>query len=183
MEPVNEPAAQILEIEDRPDRGTAAEVVLDRHPQVLQVLNESFAMSSLPSRAELELTTAAGDGRTVGFTLSHVLGDDGQPVAAAMFFKDLTQIEQREEQARLKDRLAALGEMAASMAHEIRNPLAAIDLPCSPVRPKLCHTCQSPRGRRSRGLLTKAATSHSVKRLSQFRQHCISTRDNARTDG
>ena len=54
----------------------------------------------------------------------------GEPQGAAIFFKDLTQIEHKEEQERLKDRLAALGEMAASLAHEIRNPLAAIDVSC-----------------------------------------------------
>jgi len=156
---LNEPAAQILEIEDRSGRGTTAEAVFGRHPQVLRVLNESFAMSALPSRAELELTTAAGDARTVGFTLSHVLDDDGQPAAAAMFFKDLTQIEQREEQARLKDRLAALGEMAASMAHEIRNPLAAIDVTCSLVRRRLN------RDERGRELLDKVT--REIHRLNQ----------------
>ncbi len=45
-----------------------------------------------------------------------------------MFFKDLTRIERLEEQARLKDRLAVLGQMAAGLAHELRNPLAAIEI-------------------------------------------------------
>jgi signal transduction histidine kinase len=45
-----------------------------------------------------------------------------------MFFKDLTQVEQLEERERLRDRLASLGEMAAGIAHELKNPLAGIEV-------------------------------------------------------
>ena len=45
-----------------------------------------------------------------------------------LFFKDLTQVEQLEERERLRDRLAALGEMAAGIAHELKNPLAGIEV-------------------------------------------------------
>jgi signal transduction histidine kinase len=54
-----------------------------------------------------------------------------------MFFKDLTRIEQKEEQQRLKNRLAELGQMAASLAHDIRNPLASIDVTCSLLKRRL----------------------------------------------
>ena len=45
-----------------------------------------------------------------------------------LFFKDLTQVEQLEERERLRDRLASLGEMAAAIAHELKNPLAGIEV-------------------------------------------------------
>ena len=50
------------------------------------------------------------------------------PIGAVMFFKDLTQVEQLEERERLRDRLASLGEMAAGIAHELKNPLAGIEV-------------------------------------------------------
>src|SRR5262249_23629654 len=69
--------------------------------------------------------------------LSLVPGDDGAPLGAALFFKDLTHVEHKEEQERLKDRLAALGQMAANLAHEIRNPLASIEVSSSLLKRRL----------------------------------------------
>src|SRR5258706_12159045 len=75
--------------------------------------------------------TRSETGKTIGSTLSLVPGGDGPPAGAALFFKDPTHVEHKEEQERLKDRLAALGQMAANLAHEIRNPLASIEVSSS----------------------------------------------------
>ncbi len=134
---LNEPARQILELDTTPDPGTPVEGALREHPQLAQILRESFGMSSLPNRAEIDLRCRSDKGKTIGFTLSLVAGEDGQPVGAAIFFKDLTYVEHKEEQERLRDRLAALGQMAANLAHEIRNPLAAIEVSCSLLKRRL----------------------------------------------
>jgi signal transduction histidine kinase len=82
-------------------------------------------MKYLPNRAELRLNELA---RVIGYTLSLVRDDTGNPIGAAIFFKDLTRVEQLEERERLRDRLASLGEMAAGIAHELKNPLAGIEV-------------------------------------------------------
>ena len=51
---------------------------------------------------------------------------DHQEIGQVKVFQDLTQLEALREQVRQQDRLAALGKMAATVAHEIRNPLGGI---------------------------------------------------------
>src|SRR5947207_3805 len=107
------------------DIGRAFADVLSNRPDVVRVLGGAFELSHLPNRAELRLTDLD---RVIGYTLSQVKDDAGAPSGAVLFFKDLTQVEQLEERERLRDRLASLGEMAAGIAHELKNPLAGIEV-------------------------------------------------------
>ena len=99
--------------------------VLAKHPDMVRVLHSAFELSHLPNRAELRLKTT---GKVIGYTLSHVRDEHGRSTGVALFFKDLTKVEQLEERERLRDRLVALGEMAAAIAHEVKNPLAGIEV-------------------------------------------------------
>ena len=94
----------------------------------------AFELSHLPNRVEMRLKST---GRVIGYTLSHVRAADGTRSGIALFFKDLTRVEQLEERERLRDRLAALGEMAAAIAHELKNPLAGIEVMAGLLRRKV----------------------------------------------
>jgi len=76
---------------------------------------------------ELTLSTKKGDSIPIGASLSPVRDAENRLMGAIQMFNDLTEIKLLEEQVRRADRLAALGEMAASVAHEIRNPLGGIE--------------------------------------------------------
>ncbi len=113
--------------------GRAFADVLHQHPEIVRVLGGAFDMAALPNRAELRLKSTD---TVIGYTLSLVRDEAGATAGAALFFKDLTHVEQIEERERLRDRLAAVGEMAAVMAHEIKNPLAAIEVVAGLLRRK-----------------------------------------------
>jgi signal transduction histidine kinase len=127
---VSPEAARVLGLGDAARTvGRELDEALGAHPALRAVLAEGLRGRELPSRAELELTIPDGPGtRPIGFTLVPVRDASGEARGAAVLFRDLTPFERADEQERLKDRLAALGHMAAGLAHEIRNPLASIQL-------------------------------------------------------
>ena len=132
---MNDEAYRIFAVTPSPtDLGRAAADVLRDHPEVVRVLATVFDLHLLPNRVELRLRPS---GKVIGYTLALVRDDDGVVVGAAMFFKDLTRVEQLEERERLRDRLIAVGEMAAAIAHEVKNPLAGIEVMAGLLRRKL----------------------------------------------
>ena len=62
----------------------------------------------------------------LGVTVSPLFDQEGQPHGAICLFTDLTAVKDLEEQLRLKDSLATVGELTAGIAHEFRNGLATI---------------------------------------------------------
>jgi len=77
-------------------------------------------------RFEKEFSGRGGACLFLGFTASILRNKEGMPLGFIFIFQDLTEIRVLEEEVGLKKRMAALGEMAAGMAHELRNPLASI---------------------------------------------------------
>ena len=101
-----------------------------------RVLSEALTMSYLPTRVEAELPGRDGERQDLGFTLSE-LNEGGKRVGICAFFKDLTHVEMTEESENLKERLLMLGQMAAGLAHEIRNPIASVGVHASFLRSHL----------------------------------------------
>ncbi len=63
---------------------------------------------------------------TLGFSVSPLKDSQDNEIGTIFIFQDLTKIREMEEDLKRADRLAAIGTMAAGLAHEIRNPLASI---------------------------------------------------------
>ncbi len=85
-----------------------------------------FAIAGTTQRFEGEIINKRGDRSLLGVTISALRSEQGTQIGIIGTFQDLTQIRNLEEAIQEKERLATIGEMAAGMAHEIRNPLASL---------------------------------------------------------
>lgn len=77
------------------------------------------------NRLDLELDRG-GYNLHLGLSTAPLLDDEGKTVGRIINFQDVTRLHQLAERARRNERLAAIGTLSASVAHEVRNPLAAI---------------------------------------------------------
>jgi len=102
---------------------------------------------TLVERREIQYTTTSGKDVHIGLTLTPLLNAAKETIGQLMVFTDLTELKALEAQAALRDRLSSLGEMAAGMAHELRNPMAVIagytKMLSKKVDPSLLHVVDS----------------------------------------
>jgi len=85
--------------------------------------------SELPSnyqRYETLLTHLDGRKTYLGFSISALTDPEGSIIGHTLIFQDITKFKEMEEQMKRVDKMAAVGVLAAGMAHEIRNPLASL---------------------------------------------------------
>jgi len=132
---INDIACEVLGLPDGQSQlGRPISEAFRDHPEILFVLADVFERDHLQNRAEMRLKPS---GKVIGYTLSHITDDQGALLGASMFFKDLTRVEQLNERERLRDRLVAIGELAAVFAHEVKNPLAGIEVMAGHLRRKV----------------------------------------------
>jgi two-component system sensor histidine kinase PilS (NtrC family) len=98
--------------------------VLQLPPSLVETLNARLASGGA---RRLEFRYRRGDAKDIDIGLSAThLETPGGRIGFLITFQDLTDIKRLERDVRLQQRLAAVGEMAAGIAHEIRNPLASM---------------------------------------------------------
>ncbi len=82
--------------------------------------------SKVLNRSECGFRNRAGTSLILGYATTPIIGSQGEYLGVLVTFQDLTQVRKNEEDLKRVDRLAAVGRLAAGLAHEIRNPLASI---------------------------------------------------------
>ena len=104
----------------------AQDVLAQPLGRVLPLPASATADTGLTVRLDTTFTRADGSVIELGATGAPRLAEGGQRAGQLISFQDLTLINQREAERQRQERLAAVGEMAAGIAHEIRNPLASM---------------------------------------------------------
>jgi len=97
-----------------------------REQPLLDVVDECLRRGSPIVRHAVELPDTGHGVTHLGVTVSPLFDEDGRLHGAICLFTDLTAVRDLEEQLRLKDSLATVGELTAGIAHEFRNGLATI---------------------------------------------------------
>jgi signal transduction histidine kinase len=152
----------------------AAEIMLemDRQELIGQSLSELLRDWGYPGSLAGEVVRKS---RRLAVALTDLRGDDGRPIGRVAQFQDVTELKRLEEQVQRQQRLAAMGEMAARLAHEIRSPLGSIELfgsllrkelAADPVRRQLAeHICTAVRA-------TDHLIGNTLSFVSPRRPHC-----------
>jgi two-component system sensor histidine kinase PilS (NtrC family) len=111
----------------------AAEAILGRLVPPGILLQELLPLGdALPRRRgrehrfEVVLPENGRGRRILGGHLASLRGATGRESGQLLLFQDLTDLKALEERTRISERLAAIGQLAAGLAHELRNPLASI---------------------------------------------------------
>jgi two-component system sensor histidine kinase PilS (NtrC family) len=86
----------------------------------------AVAAGHISPRYESECLTPEGFLIKLGYNISPLYSERGETTGLVITFQDLTDIRAMEETSRRQERLSAVGRVAAGIAHEIRNPLAAM---------------------------------------------------------
>jgi len=97
----------------------------DMTRQIADSMNAALIGKASP-RFQADCLTPNGLALRLGFSIAPLSGESGEISGLVITFQDLTDIRALEETSRRQDRMAAVGRLAASIAHEIRNPLAAM---------------------------------------------------------
>ena len=120
----NRAAEAITGVPFRSAVGRPISEILQLPPELLTAMSGN--QTNVPSRFEVRYRPSDGRGDLeIGLSATHLETPGGR--AGLLFtFQDVTSIKKLQRDAAIQQRLAAVGEMAAGIAHEIRNPLASM---------------------------------------------------------
>ncbi len=124
---LNRTAEKILTRDGESLKATSIYDLFPRIGEMVEQVKMKGRESSIDyQRYETFLTDPDGKRIYLGFSISPLTDPEGSLIGHTLIFQDITRFKEMEEQMKRIDKMAAVGALAAGMAHEIRNPLASL---------------------------------------------------------
>ena len=95
-------------------------------PEQLNELAAAVSRKEAVVEKELHLTDLQGRERIVAVGVTDIISEDGDFVGTMFILRDLTQIRRLQATVQKQEKMAVIGNLAAGIAHEVRNPLSSI---------------------------------------------------------
>ena len=121
---INRAAEEILALQRGQTVGKSCRELFDEG-EITRAVHETVERKAPSARMEAMLDRPSGN-IWLGFNTALLTDRQGESLGVILSFSDLTEVKRLQEQMELRERLIALGEMSAGIAHELRNPMAVI---------------------------------------------------------
>jgi len=107
-------------------KDTKIDTVFPGFSEKLEMMKREDGKERLIKRDEIVVPRPEDRGMLLGFSISSLVDSKNKKLGNIVIFQDLTLHKEMEREIERNKRLALIGEMAAGLAHELRNPLASL---------------------------------------------------------
>ena len=95
-------------------------------PEGLCGVQKKLDQGEIITEREMECTFAENRVVPVSVSATHIMNEEGEFLGQILILRDLSEIRRLQDKVRRQEKLAAMGGLAAGVAHEVRNPLSSI---------------------------------------------------------
>ncbi|RKX19221.1 MAG: hypothetical protein DRP26_03815 [Candidatus Zixiibacteriota bacterium] len=122
----NRSAERIIGYDHHYAQGRHFNELFGKKHRISQILNDALKNNKTYSRIEFEIACKNKGKLWIGLSSSLISDNDNNKIGAAVLLTDLTQIKKLQEFSNFTEKMTAMSEMSAGLAHELRNSITAI---------------------------------------------------------